>query len=286
MLKEKRGIAIPGYLMLLLIIALFTFIGWVILRETQTGFLAEYPEYALLLAIPVFFLLAFSIMGFVIVEPSEAVVLQFLGNYAGTVHTSGLRWILPFYAQTRVSKRVYNFETSKMRITDADGTPMEVGCVVAWRVSNAAMALLEVENYEQYVRTQCEGALREVVASFSYLALSTQSSNAAESAAEKLRAELAKRFHQAGVELYECRINHLTYGAEIAGAMMQRQQAQLLIQARQMMAESSVEMVEIILRRLSKSDVVQLDENQKIHLLSRLLVAFCSNNGVQQTIDV
>jgi len=286
MLKEKRGIALPGFLMLLLMIALFAFIGWVILRETQTGFLAEYPEYALLLAIPLFFLLAFTIMGFVIVEPSEAVVLQFLGNYAGTVHTSGLRWILPFYAQTRVSKRVYNFETSKMRITDADGTPMEVGCVVAWRVSNAAMALLEVENYEQYVRTQCEGALREVVGSFSYAALSTQNGNAAESAAERLRQELAKRFHQAGVELYECRINHLAYGAEIANAMTQRQQAQLLMQARQMLVENSVDMVEIILRRLEQNNVVQLNESQKIQLLTQLLVAFCNNNGVQQTTNL
>ena len=229
-----------------------------------------------------------ALRGFFVVAPNEAQVLQLFGDYAGTAKIPGLRWANPFYTRRKISLRVRNFESSHLKVNDAEGNPIEIAAVVVWRVVETAEATFEVNDYENYVHVQSEAALRNAATSYPYDShqdhvISLRGSTSA--VADHLKQEVQQRLHKAGVEVLEARISHLAYAPEIAAAMLQRQQAGAIIAARQRIVEGAVGMVEMALEMLSHKAIVQLDEERKAAMVSNLLVVLCGEKGAQPIVN-
>lgn len=230
----------------------------------------------------------FLLVGLFMVNPNEGKVLQLFGRYVGTVKEPGLRFANPLYAKKRISMRVRNFESGRLKVNDLDGNPIEIGAVVVWKVVDTAEALFEVDNYENYVHVQTESALRNMATSYPYDAhdeekLSLRGHTA--TIADHLRKEIQDRLSRAGVDVVEARISHLAYAPEIAAAMLQRQQAGAIIAARQRIVEGAVGMVEMALEMLSAKEIVHLDEERKAAMVSNLLVVLCSERGTQPVVN-
>ena len=199
-----------------------------------------------------------ALCGFFVVNPNEGRVLQLFGDYRGTVKEPGLRWANPFFTKKRISQRVRNFESAKLKVNDTDGNPIEIAAVVVWRVVDTAEAVFEVDDYENYVKVQSEAAVRILATRYPYDAhleghLSLRGSTA--EVAKDLKHEIQERLAKAGVEAIEARLSHLAYASEIASAMLRRQQAGAIIAARQKIVEGAVGMVEMALELLAKSQV-------------------------------
>ena len=226
--------------------------------------------------------------GLFIVNPNEAKVLQLFGQYVGTVRQPGLKYANPFYTKRKVSVRIRNFETTKLKVNDQNSNPIEIAAVVVWRVVDTAQALFEVDNYSEYVHVQSESALRGLATHYPYDAHTegekSLSANAAE-ISEKLQTEIQDRLSKAGVEVMESRISHLAYSPEIASAMLQRQQASAIIAARQKIVEGAVGMVEMALADLSRKNIIQLDDERKAQMVSNLLVVLCSDRNPQPIVN-
>src|SRR5262245_32201147 len=226
--------------------------------------------------------------GVFMVNPNEARVLQLFGGYVGTVKAPGLRWANPFYTKKRVSQRVRNFESARLKVNDTDGNPIEIAAVIVWKVIDTAEALFEVDNYDNYVHVQSESALRNLATSYTYDAhiegqLSLRGNTA--EIAEHLREELQARLTKAGVQILESRISHLAYAPEIASAMLQRQQAGAVVAARSRIVEGAVGMVQMALEKLAHEHVVDLDEERKAQMVSNLLVVLCGHSGAQPVVN-
>jgi len=226
--------------------------------------------------------------GFFIVLPNQGKVLLLFGDYVGTVKVSGLRWTNPFYNTRAISLRVRNFETEKLKVNDKSSNPVDIAAVVVWRVVDTAEAMFEVDNYENFVHVQSESALRGLANHYPYDAheeaqLSLSGSTA--EVAERLQSEIQARLEKAGVRVLEARITHLAYAAEIASAMLRRQQANAIIAARRRIVEGAVGMVEDALQQLSAKQVVKLDEERKAAMVSNLLVVLCSEQAVQPVVN-
>jgi len=226
--------------------------------------------------------------GLFMIHPNEAKVLQLFGKYVGTAHDPGLKWANPFFAKTAVSTRVRNFESSKLKVNDSNGSPIEIAAVVVWKVFDTAEALFEVDDYEEFVQIQSESALRNLSTTFPYephegegLALR---SNPVE-IAQALREEIQDRLEQAGVTVVEARISHLAYAPEIANAMLRRQQASAIIAARTLIVKGAVGMVDMALDELRANNVVELDEERKAAMVSNLLVVLCGEEGAQPVLN-
>jgi regulator of protease activity HflC (stomatin/prohibitin superfamily) len=231
---------------------------------------------------------AFVLGGLFTVNPNEARVLQLFGSYKGTVKTAGLRWANPLYTKKRISIRVRNFESSRLKVNDLEGNPIEIAAVVVWRVVDTAEASFEVDDYNNYVHVQSESALRNLATSYAYDAhdeshTSLRGNTAA--IAEHLKTEIQDRLAKAGVEVLEARISHLAYAPEIAAAMLQRQQAGAIIAARSRIVEGAVGMVEMALELLSRKAIVHLDEERKAAMVSNLLVVLCGERGTQPIVN-
>jgi regulator of protease activity HflC (stomatin/prohibitin superfamily) len=228
------------------------------------------------------------VLGLFTVNPNEGRVLQLFGHYVGTTKRPGLRWANPFYTKKRVSLRVRNFESAKLKVNDQEGNPIEIAAVVVWRVVDTAEAIFEVDDYANYVHVQSEAALRNLATSYSYDAHEEHQKslrgNTAE-VAEHLRNEIQDRLAKAGVEVLEARISHLAYAPEIAAAMLQRQQAGAIIAARQRIVEGAVGMVEMALELLSRRAIVQLDDERKAAMVSNLLVVLCGERSTQPVVN-
>jgi len=227
--------------------------------------------------------------GFFIVNPNEARVLQFFGSYIGTVKDAGLRWACPFYSKRRISLRVNNFESQKLKVNDHSGNPIEIAAVVVWKVADTAEACFTVENYEHFVHVQSEAALRNLASRYPYDAhgagdMSLQSNT--DEIAEKLKVEIQSRLSQAGVQVLESRISHLAYAPEIAGAMLRRQQASAVVAARQKIVEGAVGMVEMALKALAAQNIVELDADKKATMVSNLLVVLCGDRDANPVVNV
>ena len=226
--------------------------------------------------------------GFFSVEPNQAAVLMLFGAYRGSERRPGLWWTNPFMTKKKVSMRVRNFESSKLKVNDHDGNPIEIGAVVVWKVVDSAEAIFMVDNYDNFVHVQSEAALRNLAVSHPYDAHNdgqmSLRGNTLE-VAEQLKVEVQARLEKAGVEVMESRISHLAYAPEIANAMLRRQQASAVIAARTKIVEGAVSMVEMALDELAKRSVVTLDEERKAAMVSNLLVVLCSENTTQPIIN-
>lgn len=226
--------------------------------------------------------------GFFMVNPKEARVMQLFGKYAGTVHDSGLRWANPFYTKMRVSLRVRNFESSKLKVNDKNGNPIEIAAVIVWEVTDTAEAVFQVDDYEDFVSIQSESALRNLATSYAYDhheddGISLRSDPTQISAALKI--EVQDRLEKAGVTVIESRISHLAYAPEIANAMLRRQQAMAIIAARRTIVEGAVGMVEMALTKLEERQIVELDAERKAAMVSNLLVVLCSDEAAQPVVN-
>ena len=222
------------------------------------------------------------------VAPNEGQVLQLFGKYTGTVRTEGLRWTNPFYSKKRLSLRVRNFESGKLKVNDSDGNPIEIAAVVVWQVIDTAEAVFCVDDYENYVHIQSESALRQMAQSYPYDAHDDAQPSLrshGDIINAHLRDQIQTRLGKAGVQVVEARISHLAYAQEIAQAMLQRQQAGAIIAARAKIVEGAVGMVEMALEQLGARGVVQLDEERKATMVSNLLVVLCSERGTQPVVN-
>jgi hypothetical protein len=292
--RERPAFAVPGipaFLVLLVgMIALVVVVIWYIvnvLAGIQEGeALLRVIGFIVLLTVTLLWGYLFN--GLTPVQPNEARVVVLFGKYDGTLHDPGLRWVNPLTERPKVSVRVRNFETSKLKVNDHDGNPIEIAAVVVWKVTDTAEASFEVNDYEHFVHVQAEAALRNLATSHPYdahvegdVALR---SNPVEIAGQ-LRTEIQDRLERAGVEVLEARISHLAYAPEIANAMLRRQQASAVIAARSRIVEGAVGMVEMALEQLSAKNVVELDEERKAQMVSNLLVVLCSEHETQPVVN-
>ncbi|HLU13872.1 MAG TPA: SPFH domain-containing protein [Arenimonas sp.] len=285
-MKEQSLRSIPGIPMLLVLLLVAIGGGWAFF----TGVAASPgPDGLLVAAGVVIVVLAFFLMfGLYMVEPNQAAVLSLFGKYVGTVKDQGLRWNNPFYTARKVSLRVRNFESGKLKVNELDGSPIEIAAVVVWQVVDSAEAVYNVDDYESFVHIQSEAAIRAMASSYPYdqhedggIALR---SHAAE-ISRHLTEEIQERLNQAGVSVIEARISHLAYAPEIAQAMLQRQQASAIIAARTRIVEGAVSMVEMALAQLSERNVVDLDPERRAHMVSNLLVVLCGERGTQPVLN-
>ena len=283
MLREKEHRAANGLAFLL--------IGLAVLVVSILGLInaarAERPGLAGAFAILVGFVsLAFG--GLFTVNPNEGRVLTLFGRYVGTVREAGLWFANPFYAKKRISNRVRNFETAKLKVNDNHGNPIEIAAVVVWKVVDSAEALFEVDDYQHYVQTQSESAVRALAQTFPYDAHATDTialSTHPQEVAKGLQAAISERLEKAGVQVIEARISHLAYAPEIASAMLRRQQASAIIAARYKIVEGAVGMVENALELISAKSIVTLDDERKAAMVSNLLVVLCSDRDAQPIVN-
>jgi regulator of protease activity HflC (stomatin/prohibitin superfamily) len=288
MLREKVISAWSGIPMLLLtlVMVIVPIVAIVmIVRSTPQG---DRP--ALVISSWVILWLAnlIAMAGFFTVQPNQGVVLTLFGRYVGTAVEQGLRWANPFYSKKHVSLRVRNFETSKLKVNDQDGNPIEIAAVVVWKVVDTAEAIFQVDAYENYVHVQSEAAVRNLATTYPYDAhedhvISLRGNTA--HVAEELKREIQERLQVAGVEVIEARISHLAYAPEIASAMLRRQQAGAVIAARQKIVEGAVGMVEMALEALARNRVVDLDGEQKAAMVSNLLVVLCGETAASPVVN-
>ncbi len=283
MIREREYGAVSGSAALAVLLVAFAGLVWQLISHARAheGFLALASAAGLVFTV-------FLLKGLFVVNPNEAKVLQLFGSYVGTAKAPGLRWANPLYRRRSISQRVRNFESGKLKVNDFDGNPIEIACVVVWKVVDTAEALFEVDNYDNYVHVQSESALRNMATSYPYDAHDeeTMSLRGSTSAiADHLRKEIQDRLARAGVEVIESRISHLAYAPEIAAAMLQRQQAGAIIAARQRIVEGAVGMVEMALDMLSKKNVVTLDEERKAAMVSNLLVVLCGERNTQPIVN-
>ncbi|MFF0574967.1 SPFH domain-containing protein [Streptosporangium saharense] len=276
---ERRAFRINGFAVLLGLLALLAVLAWIALTGGQVTMIAAAVVAALLLVVVG--------SGFVVVNPNEAQVVQFLGRYVGSVNDAGLQWVLPFTSKRRITLRVRNFETAKLKVNDADGSPVEIAAVVVYRVTDTAKAAFSVDDYEEYIAIQSEAAVRHLATSHPYDShedSNTSLRDGAEVAAE-LTTELVDRTELAGVEVLEARITHLAYAPEIAQAMLVRQQAAQVVAARTHIVSGAVGMVQLALNRLAEEGVVELDEERKAQMVSNLLVVLCGDRATQPVVN-
>jgi regulator of protease activity HflC (stomatin/prohibitin superfamily) len=282
MIREKSKAYSGGYLSLLAGIAL---IG----LGMYLAFHLEQPRILdILFLIGTFLAAALVLAGLFVVNPNEARVLQLFGAYAGTARQAGLRWANPFFTKKRISVRVRNFETGKLKVNDAHSNPIEIACVVVWRVVDTAEAVFNVDDYKDFVHVQSESALRNLATRYPYVTYEEAEKSLSAHIAEistQLRAEIQERLEKAGVEVLEARISHLAYASEIAAAMLQRQQAAAVVAARTKIVEGAVGMVEMALDALAKKHVVELDEERKAAMVSNLLVVLCAGGHAQPVVN-
>jgi hypothetical protein len=284
MIHERRVAALSGAIgltiaLLLAGVAIYVFVGAV-----QAG----RPLVLATVVLPLLVLAALSAAGLFTVQPNQAVVLILFGSYVGTVRDSGWWWTNPFNTRRRLSLRVRSLNGHMIKVNDHAGNPVEIAAVVVWKVLDSAQAVFDVESFEDFVTVQSETAVRHLASIYPYDeydsdAISLRGST--DKVSEALRAELQERLRPAGVEVIEARLSHLAYAPEIAGAMLQRQQAAAIIAARQRIVDGAVGMVEMALARLSANKIVELDEERKAAMVSNLLVVLCGERAATPVLN-
>ncbi|EGL18427.1 MULTISPECIES: SPFH domain-containing protein [Paenibacillus] len=239
-------------------------------------------------AVLLFVLAGVVLSSFTVVQPNQGMVVNFFGRYSGTVRDSGFWVTIPFSERKKISLRVRNFNSARLKVNDVDGNPIEIAAVVVFRVVDTAKAKFEVDNYQAFVEIQSETALRHVASKYPYDSYAGEAYSLranSEEVAKELTLELQSRLSVAGVEVLESRLTHLAYSTEIASAMLQRQQASAIISAREKIVEGAVSMVQMAIARLQAEGVVELDEERKAAMINNLLVAVVSDRSAQPVIN-
>jgi len=226
--------------------------------------------------------------GFYFLGPNQGAAIQLFGTYKGTDRVSGLRWVLPWLTRKKISVRVHNVTSDTVKVNDLRGNPVEIATNVVWRVTDTGKALFDVEHYQEFVDIQIESAIRVIGARYPYDSITDDEVTLrgdADEVSEELEKQLQERVEAAGVTIDECRLTHLAYAPEIAGAMLRRQQAQAVVSARQTLVEGAVGMVETALEMLSDKEVVELDDERKAAMVSNLMVVLCGERDTQPIVN-
>ena len=281
---ERRAFRTSGFLLLgvlLLIVVAYLVVAGATARGNQNQAATVTVSVIGTLAVLVI------VVGFTVVNPNEAKVIQFFGRYVGSIRDAGFYWTVPFSTKRRLSLRVRNFESARLKVSDADGNPVEIAAVVVWRVVDSAAAMFAVDDHIAYVAVQAEAAVRHLATSYPYEAHDSDRFSLREGThvSEELTTELRERVALAGVEVLETRITHLAYAPEIAQAMLARQQANAIVAARSRIVEGAVGMVQQALQRLCEEEVVELDEERKAQMVSNLLVVLCGDRAAQPVVN-
>jgi len=282
-ISEKPASKINGFVVVFILIALIALEVYLIVLMANTE-----NVMILWVFIPLIFVIILVASGFAVVQPNSSRVLILFGKYTGVIRDSGFWWVNPFTIRKRVSLRIRNFNSQKIKVNDLHGNPIEIGAVVVWRVFDSAKAVFDVENYEQFVDIQSETAIRTLASEYPYDVTEEDMPSlrgTPQVIAESLKNTLQTRLEVAGVDILESRISHLAYAQEIAQAMLRRQQAQAIIAARQKIVEGAVGMVEMALNALSAQNIVKLDEDKKATMVNNLMVALVSESEVRPVIN-
>lgn len=281
--SERPAITGNGLLMLLVLLAFLAVMAGGITMLIQD----EIPLGAALTAIGLIGFL-FVLCGFYLLQPNQAAAILLFGAYKGTDRTHGLRWVIPWLTRTKISTRIHNITSDKIKVNDLRGNPVEIATNVVWRVTDTAQALFDVANYMEFVEIQIESAVRAIGAKYPYDDLEHKELTLrgdAEVVSEELERELQDRVSRAGITVDECRLTHLAYAQEIAQAMLRRQQAEAVIAARQKIVIGAVSMVENAIQLLSEKGVVDLDDERKAAMVSNLMVVLCSEHSTQPVVN-
>ncbi|MEP4050771.1 MAG: SPFH domain-containing protein [Litorimonas sp.] len=280
-MREKEVKSVSGIPFLFVMLAFAVALVFVVVAAEPKGLKV------LSLVVGLLFLTV-GLSGLYKVEPNQSAVLSLFGKYIGTVRTPGLRFNNPFYTKKKISLRVRNFESGKLKVNELDGSPIEIAAIVVWEVNDSAEAVFNVDDYESFVQIQSEAAIRAMATSYPYDQHSDDQISLRSHPAEisdRLRDEIQDRLAQAGIHVIEARISHLAYSPEIAGAMLQRQQAGAIIAARKKIVEGAVGMVEDAIEGLAKNNIVELDEERKAAMVSNLLVVLCSDKATTPVVN-
>ncbi|MBA2872505.1 regulator of protease activity HflC (stomatin/prohibitin superfamily) [Anoxybacillus calidus] len=276
-MKETKAWYINGFVGILFIILLLGGAAFTLLTQQMIGLTALLVAIALLLA-----------TGITIVQPNQAKVITFFGRYLGSIRDSGLFLTVPLTIRQTVSLRVRNFNSSKLKVNDVEGNPIEIAAVIVFKVIDSAKAIFDVDNYEEFVEIQSETAIRHVATKYPYDTFEddqiTLRGNA-DVVSDVLTRELQERLTVAGVEVIEARLTHLAYSTEIASAMLQRQQAAAILAARKKIVEGAVSMAKMAIEQLDNEGILELDEERKVNMVNNLMVAIISERGAQPVIN-
>ena len=267
-----------------MLVATLVPIGAVVFKVADIG---SGPGYLHIGIIAYVVLIALGWEGLTVVNPNEARALVLFGRYAGSLKSQGFWWVNPFTRRPRISIKVRNFESQKLKVNDHDGNPIEIAAVVVWRAADTAEALFELDDYSQFLKVQTEAAIRTLTTSYPYEPHRDELSlrGNPHEVGEKLQSVVQGRLQKAGIEVMDTRISHLAYAPEIANAMLRRQQASAVIDARTRIVEGAVSMVQMALDQLSEKHIVDLDEERKAQMVSNLLLVLCSEHETQPVVN-
>lgn len=278
---ERPASTASGYAMLL--VALLSLIA-IVASAPQIGD----AQWAPFVTIAGSIVMIFVSCGFYLLQPNQAAAILLFGDYQGTDRTTGLRWAWPWLSKKKISVRIHNITSERLKVNDLRGNPIEIASNVVWRVADTAQALFDVDDYREFVHIQIESAVRAIGSRYPYDDFTHEEVTLrgnAEHVSEELRVELQERVLAAGVHIDECRLTHLAYAQEIAQAMLRRQQAEAVVAARKTLVEGAVGMVEMALEQLSEKNVVELDDERRAAMVSNLMVVLCSERDTQPVVN-
>ena len=277
-MNEKSLNPISGLIMTALILLMI--VGGLVLLTQEL----------LITGIPLLLIAFVLLIGLTIVNPNESIVCVLFGSYIGTIRTNGFFWVNPFYVRKKFSLRARNIESQPIKVNDKLGNPIMIGIVLVWKVEETFKAAFEVDHYELFVKIQSESAIRKLAGLYPYDSFDDDSTemslrSGGDEINHQLEEELRERLAIAGINVIEARISNLAYSSEIAGAMLQRQQATAIVAARIKIVEGAVGMVEMALAELSAKKIIVLDDERKAAMVTNLMVVLCSDKSASPVIN-
>ncbi len=282
--NERLARTQSGYPMLLVVLLAIAADVYGVVRAANGQ--ADVFTFALMIGGTLVFI--FTISGFYMLQPNQAAAITLFGDYRGTDRSTGLRWVLPWMMRPKISIRIHNFTSDRIKVNDLRGNPIEIAANVVWRVTDTAQALFDVADYTDFIEVQIESAIRTIGSKYPYDDIEHKEVTLrgdAEVVNADLEVELQERVARAGITIDECRLMHLAYAAEIAQAMLRRQQAEAVIAARAKLVLGAVSMVETALQQLSERDVVELDDERRAAMVSNLMVVLCAERETQPIVN-
>ena len=282
--KERLASTLSGYPMLLVGLLALAMDVYGVFRIANDQ--VDVATFALLIVGMLLFGLVAG--GFYMLQPNQAAAITLFGDYRGSDRSDGLRWVWPWMMRPKISIRVHNFTSDRIKVNDLRGNPIEIAANVVWRVSDTAQAMFDVADYTDFIEVQIESAIRTIGSKYPYDDIEHKEVTLRgdhEVVNADLETELQERVARAGITIDECRIMHLAYAQEIAQAMLRRQQAEAVIAARSKLVQGAVSMVETALQQLSERDVVELDDERRAAMVSNLMVVLCSDREAQPIVN-